>query len=808
MQAKFDLKAAKLSAQKAVEIQPKHALAWARLAELYLSTGNLQPGLDAATRAVELEPDLARTQTILGFAYLIQFDVDKARLTFERSLTLDSADPLARLGQGLAEIRDGHLQQGRRYIEIAASLDPNNALIRSYLGKAYYEENRSQVAGDQLQLAKDMDPADPTAWYYNAIRLQADNQPVDAMLDLQESIKLNDNRAVYRSRQLLDQDAAARSASVARIYQTLGFGQVALQEGARSVDVDPSNHSAHRFLADSYASLPLYENARRSELLQSQLLQPLNANPIQPQLADSNLGILSGAGPAGRASSDFNPLFTRNGTSFQMNAVVGSHGTIGEDIAVSGIHKNIAYSIGQHHFETDGFRENNDLNQDIYNAFLQVAITNNTSIQAEYQNRDQVNGDLFLNDGIDNFSKTDRYKRTTESGRLGLHHRVSSDFDMLMSLIYTDYKRQRLTPSFELLSIPFVPFPVTRELFTDSRADSESVISELQLIKKGGRFSYIAGAGNYNEDHKLTFQRYELVGAPFFLEDNVIQSEEVNASYWNAYLYSQLALTQQVSLTMGVAYDKLSSSDYDVSSLNPKLGLRWSSGSGTTLRMAYIEGVGRPRNSEQTIEPTQVAGFNQFFDDVDGAKTKRYGVALEQQLSANVFAGIELSKREIKAPVGVVGVISGSLIDERDETHHRAYAYWTPTKQLALSAEYYLEEDGGQVFTPLKLKTRRIPVELRYFWTGGHFASVAGTYIDQNYKDNSVDTQSDFWVVDAGVGFRLPKRQGSFQIVVRNLLDKTFSYYDSGIQQITRGTRNPTYTPDRQILAQFSFVIQ
>jgi hypothetical protein len=49
-----------------------------------------------------------------------------------------------------------------------------------------------------------------------------------------------------------------------------------LVEGWRLLNIDPSNYSAHRFLADFYAALPRHEIARVSELLQSQLLQPVN----------------------------------------------------------------------------------------------------------------------------------------------------------------------------------------------------------------------------------------------------------------------------------------------------------------------------------------------------------------------------------------------------------------------------------------------------------------------------------------------------------------------------------------------------
>src|ERR1043166_8201031 len=165
--------------------------------------------------------------------------------------------------------------------------------MRSYLGKAYFEEKREKQAGDQYQIAKQLDPNDPTPYFYDAILKQTTNRPVEALQDMEQAIERNDNRAVYRSRLLLDADLASRSAALGRIYSDLGFQQLALVEGWKSVNTDPANFSAHRFLADSYSVLPRHEIARVGELLQSQLLQPLNTTPIQPHLAESNLLLLS-----------------------------------------------------------------------------------------------------------------------------------------------------------------------------------------------------------------------------------------------------------------------------------------------------------------------------------------------------------------------------------------------------------------------------------------------------------------------------------------------------------------------------------
>ena len=100
-----------------------------------------------------------------------------------------------------------------------------------------------------------------------------------------------------------------------------------LVEGWKSVNTDPSNFSAHRFLADSYSVLPRHEIARVSELLQSQLLQPLNMTPIQPRLAESNLFLISAGGPGALSFNEFNPIFNRDGVTFQTSGLAGENST-------------------------------------------------------------------------------------------------------------------------------------------------------------------------------------------------------------------------------------------------------------------------------------------------------------------------------------------------------------------------------------------------------------------------------------------------------------------------------------------------
>jgi tetratricopeptide (TPR) repeat protein/opacity protein-like surface antigen len=435
-QAHFDLEGARASLEEAVKREPDNALAWARLAEMHASFGELGKALDAAQKAVALQPNLARTQTVLGYAYLMQVKTRQAREAFEKAILLDQADPLPRLGLGLAKIRDSSLGEGSRDIEVAASLGSSNALVRSYLGKAYYEEKRGPLDEREYSVAKQLDPNDPTPWFYDAIAKQTTNRPVEALRDLQKAIELNDNRAVYRSRLLLDSDLAARSASLARIYTDLGFQQLALVEGWKSVNTDPTNYSAHRFLADTYSVLPRHEIARVSELLQSQLLQPTNITPIQPRLAESNLFLISAGGPGALSFNEFNPIFNRNRITGQLSGLVGENDTYAGEVVLAGIHGKVSFSIGYSHFETDGFRTNADQEDDIVDTFVQFELTPSTSLQVEYRYRNTEHGDLALRFFPEDFFPGERNTEERHTVRVGGRHAFSPGSILLGSFIY------------------------------------------------------------------------------------------------------------------------------------------------------------------------------------------------------------------------------------------------------------------------------------------------------------------------------------------------------------------------------------
>ena len=809
-QARFNLEGARASVQKAVALDAANALAWARLAELQASFGELSKSLKAARQAVKLEPNLARTQTVLGYAHLIQVETSKARVAFEKAIALDQADPLPRLGMGLAIIRDGDLTAGGRQIEIAASLAPNDSLIRSYLGKTYYEEKRTKLDDREYEMAKQLDPNDPTPWFYSAIAKQTTNRPVEALQDIEKAIELNDNRAVYRSKLLLDSDLASRSASQARIYSDLGFQQRALAEGWTSVNTDPTNYSAHRFLADSYSALPRHEIARVSELLQSQLLQPINITPIQPRLAESNLFLISSGGPGSLSFNEFNPLFNRNGSTIQASGLVGNHDTYAGEGVIAGILGKGSYSIGYTHFQTDGFRTNNDQDDDIINAFVQIEMTPKTSIQTEFRYRDNQRGDTVLRFFEDDFLPDLRQEDQTASARLGFRHAFAPN-----SILIGNFAYQNLDSSLNDLSFIELPAPPPLEDFFSITTNQWAFSGELQYLFRSQYFNLVGGAGYFHINTDGLLQ--DVVFDPFFMPPFLVgvfpQDIDTKTNHYNLYLYTYIKLLPNVTFTVGVSGDFFDQNDkvdnvrdINKNQVNPKFGITWTPLPGTTIRGAAFRTFKRTLITDQTLEPTQVAGFNQFFDDLNATKAWVYGGAIDQKFLRSLYAGVSFYYRDLEVPFFVTPPPPASIFSDKvdwKEYIGRAYLYWTPQNWVALRTGYQYERfkrDDAFTFNISEVKTHRVPIGINFIHPSGFSVGLKAEYFHQNGDFERLDAprgefesgNDAFWVVDAAINYRLPKRYGFITVGAANLFDKSFKYADTDLD-------NPAVTPDRTV---------
>jgi len=594
---------------------------------------------------------------------------------------------------------------------------------------------------------------------------------------------------------------AARSSSLARIYNNLGFQQRGLVEGWKSVNSDPTNFSAHRFLADTYSVLPRHEIARVSELLQSQLLQPINITPIQPRLAERNLFLIGSQGPSAAGFNSYNPLFNRNGATVQVSGLGGENSTWGGEGVVSAIYNKLSLSAGYSGFGSDGYRENNDQRIDIANFFAQYQVNYKTSVQAEYRYRKDERGDLaqwFLSDILFPY---ERNEDKSNSFRIGFHHNFVPGSDLIGNFQYLDGDRsfhdQEPDPDFII--------PISNY---DLQGDDSASGSELSYLFKSEHLNVVTGAGYFDIDAEDRISFALDFGTPPL---DVLFQENIDAdtTHSNLYMYSYLKPLDNLTLTIGGSGDFFEADDElvkDKNQFNPKLGISWDLESGTSMRIAAFRVLKRTLITNQTLEPTQVAGFNQFFDELNATDYWRYGGAIDQKFTANIYGGIEYTYRDLTVPY------AGFSAAESDwkENLWRAYLFWTPCKWASLTAEYRyedIERDEEYAQGSTDAKTHYLPLGINLFHPLGLIASMKGTYINQDgnfeRKDNFrlfEDGDDNFWLVDAALSYRLPDRYGLITVGVNNLFDQEFDYFDSDLD-------NSQIEPDRYFFARITLAL-
>ena len=746
-------------------------------------------------------PNEARALAVLGFVELAQFRSAEAEKDFERAVTADPSLSTAHLGLGIARIRRGRVKEGRESLQTATLLDPADSLLRSYLGKAYYEERRPSEASKELAAAKALDPSDPTPYLYDAILKQNENRPLEALQDLRESIARNDHRAVYRSRLLLDQDSAVRASDLARIYNDLGFEQLGLVTARRSADEDQSNYSSHLFLAGNYRNTPDFAPAFLSEVLQARIYQPVSVNAARPDVVNQTVSFNEytalfdrprargfGGVEYARTNTDLSELSP--GDPSLLPPAMDESGRLDGDITGTLNGDRFAVALSYRKLDDDGFRVNNDQRNATYRGFFEFSPTYRDSFQVNALVGHRETGDFPLRQSpAEEFPE--RIDTEERNVGLGYHRVLSTRTDLAVSAIYNDTEQTG----------GFIGAP-------PSTATLKGPQLEVQQVTRTKRISWIFGAGGFDGRTDLDSPFGRMGGDDSFI---------------NGYGYARIRALGPLEITAGASLEHVDAPSglipprdsfmvpaemqFSKTRVSPKLGLSFYARSHTTLRAAVYYRLSSSVGRIQTLEPTQVAGFNQFFEEPGGTRSRSYGGGVDQEFGSRLFGGVSYIRRNLDIPEASCDVpdpFSGcigqtvSRIDPRTSRNDIATAYLNAGfgKRVAAGVEYSLQKQDfdftriwiGRGFEDF-VRTEKLRPQVRFFLPSGFFAGVIGTHYDQeaHWTDDltlpgQFTESSKFWVADVQAGYRLPKRYGSILLEGRNITDREFSFFDRAVQ--------------------------
>ena len=801
-QSRYDLAGALKCAHQAVTISPDFGFAWERVAELEFSFGHIAAANDALDSALKFAPRNAQAWALKGFLAAARERFDESRDDFQQAIQLDPALGNAWLGRGLVEFHRREREAGRADLQTAAALEPNRSILRSYLGKGFDESDDTANSERELRLAKQLDEADPTPWLYSALVLRQQLRFNEAVDDLEKSADLNDNRRVYRSQMLLDQDRAVRSASLATIYQDDGMDDVSVREAARAVDNDYANYSAHLFLSDSYNALRdptdfnlRYDTPWLNELLLANILAPPGAGTLSRNVSQH----------------EYSKLFESDRLGLSTDSQYGSDGALTELVSQYGSHGGTSYALDLDYRHYEGVRPNNDLERIEWFSQIKQQLSPKDSVMALVEYRDYNSGDNFQYYNPDTESQpTYRYREDEKPNILGAYrHEWTPDIQTLVLGGYLQDQQRFSNNNSPLFALQTngtqiaqsgkVPFNIQQQ------TRFEVLTLELNQIVQNEHGHLVAGGKIQSGNFRTSDQLVPLQLQAYFVPPDPAPESSDPFQRYSAYSYYTRELFPDLSITAGLSYEwmrfpsnfrnpPVDSGTTGRGQFNPKAALVWSPAKEVTFRGIYARGLsGLSYDQSYRLEPTELAGFVQSFGSVipesvvgsvSAADCTVFGGAMDLKFKTRTYFGVQAQvlKAGVNQDIGAFylgqfppPITPGSTAEKLDYTEANVAATLNQLigNNWSLGTSYHythsrLEDDFTDIPASMPGAASTVDAGLHelsafliYNHPSGFFVRVENNWYHQgNSGYNPALADSDFSQQNLYVGWRLKRQRG------------------------------------------------
>ena len=802
----FDLPAARKLLEDALAADPRFPEAYVYLARLWLGADYLDRAWKIICKAMEISKTDSEVLSLAGFIRLGYRDFDGASALFTEAVKNDPGFGEPHIGLSNVAFRDRDFSRGLTEMLTATLLEPRVSLYQSSLGKALYQTRSFDKALEVYDYAKTLDPNDPSPYLYKGIALSDLYRPGEAIQEINKSIELNDNTAIFRSRLMLDRDLAVRNADLARSYNQLGLTDWSYSKALTAVKNDPLNASAHLFLSSQLLSSGNRTTAAVSEFLQYQLLAPANENTF--------------TGLSYTQTKDYTPMFEMPYARLDVEGGVGTwadHKALIQDhfIEAFGGLPGLALDASGGYANDPGFRRVNDGEEDFYGSAVgKFEPTIKDSFYAAYNYSKDREGD---NSNLDDFSYANDpfLKSTSRSNNVdgGYVHRFSPSAVFIGYFawgnpldILTDYYSQSLNdvaPVFHYRSDTI--YASLLEEYNNTQIQQQLKFGDHTLI---GGLDYFSGSFDYyNRDAAIDRYFYPGTINKIFYSTTITENSPPDHAT-SVYIRDYWRIWPQLVVELGISGDITSRPRYgysdsiSASSANPAVGLNYQIDKSNTLRLAYQSYV-NGHSLNPSIAPSEVAGFPSQVNTPDGSKVKEMGVAWESQWNPATFTVLRVTGYRIDDPE--FDEYSRQVDWRTDHFESSLTVNRLLTTSLGLSAGVSGKIESmaapSDIFPTGDFDEISGNIGLNYMHPTGWFSSVRDTVVHQNLgglSDQSLaqhqkELGDPFNLVDIALGKYFGNKRGYVRLDVTNIFNQHFCYHPELVAV-------DEFFPDRQII--------
>ncbi|MCP4293873.1 MAG: glycosyltransferase [bacterium] len=181
-------------ATKKTQNEPYNPQGWSELSDCSAAIGDYESALEAIDRALVLEPGnigwrLSAGWLLLRCGQLDQADFQLNAVAGSAGVSNEQLSEACHLRAQIA-LEQSRLDRVVALMGVAIRLAPENGHLYNTLGVWHLREGRGQSAHGALEKARQLLPEHPDPHYNMALMFEAANQPGEALLHIQEALKL------------------------------------------------------------------------------------------------------------------------------------------------------------------------------------------------------------------------------------------------------------------------------------------------------------------------------------------------------------------------------------------------------------------------------------------------------------------------------------------------------------------------------------------------------------------------------------------------------------------------------------------
>jgi len=764
-QGKFELEKGKAVLETVLNKNPDHVLALVNLARLMFGSNETKQSALTIDRAFKVAPDNPELLTLKGFLALAMQKYNHVEDSLNRAISLEPRMGEAYMGLAVFHMRQGKHSLALKEIATAVLLEPRRSVFVSYWAKMLYQIKRFDRALELLDLAESLDPNDPTPHLYKAIIYRDLNYPGKAVAALNHAISLNDNRAVYRSRFLLDQDLAVKNVNLSIIFNQLGLADWARSKSLDSIKKDYRNSSGHSFLGGAYQKLDARLRASNSEQLIGILLQPANFNSLS-------------------SFQEYTSFFEQPETITFITGTMGNMNRWEGSLSLSGAvpDQNLAYSFGAISNETDGWRQTNGADWKGIKGIIKWDPTPEDGVYLDLSYNDSEQMDVRRNQLYEYnapIRPTEDLSATNPVFRFGYHRKMSPMTDLIVFAKYSELNQDAIGKSVFSLIDPSV---VTLSE-TDNDLDQKEFSIQTNIMHSRGNHEIIAGALYYwFEQERHTDELWDHY--VFFIDKFEYHSSDTFQSggqkedpFYSIYLQDIWQVNSRITLEGSLYWDKAEfgsvygAPDIDYNMINPRLGIIYRPDDKNVIRMAGFRYIVPPIN--ERIDPSDIAGVMVYRNAFAGTVSKEVDLIWEHEWEkAFSFSNIYYLENSVKwaSNTGEITKTS-SWVKGAEQAFNIIARDW-----LGIIAGYRFMDVENSFYPGKDRYDHRAAIALIANLPSGFFASATQIFRYMDMKTRINYENEKIWITDLTAGYQFPDKLGSISLSVTNVFDNHFNW--------------------------------